>query len=1039
MRLRTAFLCIGLGISTAAFAQTDAKTPIKFARQPALSPDGKTVAFSYLGDIWTAPATSGNASRLTIHEAHDQLPVWSPDGKWLAFSSKREGNYDVFVIPSDGGRAKQLTFHSADDLVNAWSPDSKTILFASNRETTRTTSLYTLDVKTGATRLVAREEFPLNNASFSPDGSKILTTRGGFWTRHGYRGSQNGRLMQYPATGGAGNWLYRDNANSRWPLASSDGKTCWFVSDNNPEKVSNVVKKPMDGGKPVQVTKFHAGSVFYPTLAQDGSRLVFEHDFGLWTLDTKTGDAKPLQIYAPSDDRANTLRRETFRTGAQEMKVSPDGKQIAFVVRGDVFVQPVTGSGDTIRLTETPQREQDVSWTPDSKTVFFVSDRSGDNLLYSADLKTKAAKQLTQDLGKIDGSPVVSPDGKTIAFLRGYNGEELCTMPVGGGAIKTVVHDPHIAPFVWSPDSQWIAYQRTKSHSAGTLADVFIVSPTEAKPINVTRYPGVNGEPAWSADGKKLFFLSDRTSNMNVYSLSLEPEKDKDDDKKDADAPKPAKPEAKTEPKAPIAVKIDWVDIQKRAKQITRVEPNVSTFAVSPDGKTIVFALAQLGRPDLWKINAEGGDAPTRLTQSGETGTGLQFAPDGSKVYYAQGTLRSLGITPPAAAPTPVAFAAKMDIDTPLELREMFDESWRTMRDAFYDEKMHGTDWNAVKARYRPVVDFLTYKEDFYALFALVLGELNASHTGLTGAPADTRATASLGITLDENYTGAGVKVKTVVPKSPADKDESRLLPGDIILKIDGDSVGVNENYYALLADKANKRVELTVSKDGKPEGAKTVKLRAVTQAEHKRLDYDKWHAEREAITAKASNNKLGYLHLTAMDDPNLDKFKRAVYGDMQEKDGLILDLRFNGGGSIADEIMAIIQDRVFSYRTLRGDPTKTTAPLSAWNKPMIVLINEGSFSNAEVFPWGFKDLKLGKVVGVPTAGGVIGTGGTTIIDGSTLRLPAVGSYTLTGINMENNGCPPDIYVENTPEDIFQNHDRQLETAASELMKQVKK
>lgn len=1039
MQRKLAFLAVLLGVSSAAFAQTDAKTPIKFPRQPALSPDGKTVAFCYLGDIWTAPATGGTATRLTIHEAHDQLPVWSPDGKSIAFSSKREGNYDLFVVPADGGRARQLTFHSADDLANAWSPDGKSILFASNREITRYGSLYLADVKTGATKLVAMNEFPLNHASFTPDGKSILATRGGFWTRRGYRGSQNGRLMEFPATGGAGKWFYRDNANARWAMASADEKSCWFVSDR--DGTANIVRKPMNGGNPAPVTKFRSGNIFFPSLSKDGARMVFEHDFGLWTLDTKTGNAQPITLYAPSDDRANTLRRELFRTGVQEMQISPDGKQIALVVHGEIFIQPV-GSGETLRLTDTPQRERDVTWTPDSKTLLFVSDRSGDNLIYSADPKTKAVKALTKDIGKVDGSPVVSPDGKTVAFVRGYAGEELCIMPLAGGDIKSLARDPHISQMVWSPDSKWLAYTRTKSHSAGTLADIFLVNPADGKTANLTRYPGENSDPVWSADGKKIFFLSDRSSNANIWSVSLEREKDKDDEKKDETPSSPMTPraaQAKPAAKTPVEVKFDWTDIHKRAKQITRVEPNVSNFALSPDGKTLIFSLPQLGRPDLWKISAEGTDPPTRLTQSGENGNGLQFAPDGSKVYYAQGGIRSLGITPPAAAPTTVAFSAKMDIDTPAELKEMFDESWRVMRDAFYDEKMHGSDWNAVKARYRPVVDFLTYKEDFYALFAFVLGELNASHTGLTGAPNDTRATASLGIVLDDSYTGAGVKVKSVVPKSPADNEESRLSPGDIILKVDGDTVGVNEAFYALLADKANKRVELTVSKDGKLDGAKTVKLRTITQAEHKRLDYDKWHSEREAITAKASNNKLGYLHLTSMDDPNLDKFKRAVYGEMQEKDGLILDLRFNGGGSIADEIMAIIQDRVFSYRTLRGDVNKTTAPLTAWNKPMLVMINEGSFSNAEVFPWGFKDLKLGKVVGVPTAGGVIGTGGTTLIDGSSLRLPVVGSYTLTGINMENNGCPPDVYIENTPDDVFTNHDRQLETAAAELMKQIKR
>jgi tricorn protease len=356
------------------------------------------------------------------------------------------------------------------------------------------------------------------------------------------------------------------------------------------------------------------------------------------------------------------------------------------------------------------------------------------------------------------------------------------------------------------------------------------------------------------------------------------------------------------------------------------------------------------------------------------------------------------------------------------------------MRDGFYDDKMHGVDWNEIRETYRPVVEDITYKEDFYALFTLVLGELNASHTGITGSTGGERglSTASLGVELDDSFTGPGVKVRAVMKKGPAAEEPRRLMPGDVIVRVDGESVGVNESVYPLLGDKSGKWIELAVKRG---DSEKTLRLKPISQPAYKNLAYQQWEKEREQIVDKLSEGRLGYIHLSSMNAENLEKFKRAVYGDMQVKDGLVIDVRFNGGGSIADEIFAILQQKVFSYRTLRGDPNKLTAPLHAWVKPTTVLINELSFSNAEVFPWGFKELGLGKVIGVPTFGAVIGTGGTTLIDGSSLRMPLAGSYTLKGINMENNGCPPDIHVENTLEDVFTGKDRQLEKAVQELSK----
>lgn len=1047
-------------------APQEGMRPIHYMRQPTLSPDGSRLAFSYLGDIWTVEANGGVASRLTIHEAHDYAPAWSPDGKWIAFSSKREGNYDVWVMPAIGGKARQLTRHSADDLVTGWTPDGKSVIFTSVRETTRYASIYTVEVETGATHVIARDDAALANGTATPDGKYIACTRGGQATRRGYRGSGNSNLMLFPATGGAaGQWLTHDKeVNQRWDLFAPDGKSFLFVSDR--DGTANIWRRTVAEGKPTQVTHFTDGNLFFPTMAAKTGRIVFEHDFGLWTLDRIGGNPHELKIYAPTDDRTNPVRHETLTKGAQEIALSPDGKSLAFIVHGEVFVQSMgtgaarstggslsaaapAGGGEqepettsqarttaeARRLTETPQRETGVVWSPDGKKIAFTSDRDGNNNIYVMTVRTKQTIQLTKAAGD-ENSPVFSPDGKSIAFLRGYNGSELCVIPAEGGTERVLAHDPDIRQVSWSPDSQWLAYSRIKSHSGGEMADIFIVGATSGKPVNITRYPMLNSAPAWSADGKKLFFRSNRSKNENLWSVTLlaepAPAANEDDTEEGAN-PNAAKP---AEKKAPV-VKIDFDDIQNRARQITRGESDVRSYALSPDGKTLVFAMAQLGRTDLWKVDATGGQ-PTRLTQTGEAGSDLNFTPDSLRVVYlTAGAIHALPLSAPNATPLPVNFTAKMDIDTHAELTEMFDEAWRKMRDAYYDEKLHGADWKRVRETYRPILDDITYKEDFYALFGLVLGELNSSHVGITGVPnPEGPVTASVGVTLDDRYTGPGVRVATVLPKGPADKESSRLKPGDVLLKVDGEAVQTTEQFYSLLADKSARRVALTVGGEG--DRSRVVRVRAITGAAYKLLDYDRWVKEREKMTDQYSGNRFGYIHMNAMNDETLEKFKRLVYGDMQAKDGLVLDVRFNGGGSTADEILEVLETKVFGYRTIRSDTDRTTSPLLTWNKPTIVLINELSFSNAEVFPWGFKELHLGKVVGVPTNGGVIGTGATTLLDGTTLRIPGVGAFTLTGIDEEHNGCPPDIYVENTPEDFVRNHDRQLETAVQELLRQIK-
>lgn len=1051
MRLFHAFCALA---SVAAAQEPPVPSAIRFARHPALSPDGRSIAFGHKGDIWTAPVAGGAAQRVTVHSAHDQLPAWSPDGKWLAFSSKREGNYDVYLIPAAGGTAKRLTYHSADDAVSGWSPDGAEVLFASSREATRTTALYAVNVKKGSSRLVRYDDEPLGNACMSPDGRWIACTRSGSWTRKGYRGSANSDLMVMTAAGTQGELLTRTPHNERWPLFGPDSKVVYYVSDQT--GTANIYRRRL-GEKPTeQVTRFTVGTMYYPSIARDGSAMVFERDFGLWWLDLKTRELREIRVTAASDDRENNVRKTVYANSVQEAMLSPDGKQVAFIVHGEVFVQPVSG-GEAVRITDTPQREEDVVWSPDGKEVAFTSDRSGEPDIYIATVPGKETRKLVGSKEAAECVPVYSPDGKQVLFLRGGDGQELCVIPAVGGEPKVVARGPSIGGHVWSPDGKWVTYHLVKSHSAGTIGSLHLLSMESGADTDLSRYPGVTADAQWSADGKTIAFQSNRSGKNQIYSLSLKETRWTygADEGASAASGRPAAPRRRTsgeggsdtaaaQPAAPPKVVIDLEEIHTRSKQVTSSDAGTTSYAISPDGQTLWFFMGTLGRSDLWKAPTAGG-ASTRITQSGESGRAMQFSPDGSTIYWISGgQVKSLPTASPSAVasaagaasgatPSALSLSATMDLDTRAELTQMFDEAWRKMRDGFYDEKMHGCDWNAVRERYRPVVADITYREDFYTLFNLALGELNASHTGLSGGrDSDGASTAALGVTFDDPFAGPGVKVATVVERTPAAAAGSKLAPGDVVTAVDGSPVTHNEELYRLLADKSGKKLSLTVATDGK---TRTVTLRPISGATQRSLAYEQWVRERRARTEKLSGGRFIYVHMNGMGVTQLEEFRRVALAEAQGSDGLVLDLRFNGGGSVADEMFSILNNRVFGYRTLRGSPERLPAPMPAFTKPMVVLINGQSFSNAEVFPWGFRGLGLGKTVGVSTHGSVIGTGGATLIDGSSLRMPAVGSYTLDGKDMELNGCPPDVEVDHAPEEIVADKDRQLEAAVAELLK----
>ncbi len=1059
--------------------------PIRGAHYPALSPDGKKLCFEYVGDLWTVESEGGIASRLTVHAAYDAYPHWSPDGRWIAFSSNRRGNFDVYLIPSKGGESRQITVNSADDIVQDWSPDGSQILFSSARDS-RYADLYTVSVRDGRLRRITNDKSASRYASFTPDGMTILYTRGRQeWWRPRYKGSANAEIYSLSLTDGKTRRLTNYDGFDAWPLPFADGRSMFFVSDRS--GTANLCKMTLMGANAVQVTSHISDAVRFPTIARNGSRIAYEREFEIWTLNvanpgTSSSGAQrpldnfehpiPIRIFAYSDAKENVVQRVSANAGAASFSLSQDGKSLALALRGKLWTCPAEG-GDASQVTRGVAAEYSPIWSSDGSSLAYTTDRNGNLDVYLVDLKTRTEVPVTSDPSD-DQNPEFSPDGRLLSFVRRGGGDPglyvLPTPKIGSDAPKvpSVVNlvgaGTGLGSYEWSPDGRWLAYSRRDP--TGTT-DIWIVPAVGGTPVNVTRYPGANSSPHWTRDGRRLVFLSSRGGDgsfqsMTLYSLELLPRPARDDELStgapgapvDEDAGQRRRPpdtpiQNPLLPSGPLAqglggsalratiVRIEFDDIHNRAKPVGSSRESIGSFSLAPDARTAMCVMTTGGTQAWWAIDLITG-AMNRVAGGGDTGTGVQFAQDGSGFFFLgpSGAVFRLGRGTPA--PVRVAFTALMEVDRRREMAEAFNEAWRHLRTEFYDPKMHGTDWQNLRMKYEPVLNEITAKEDFVWLLSAMIGELNASHLGVTSAadPGASVATAHLGLTFDQEYSGPGLKVKSVMPKGPADQLGHHIQAGEYIMAIDGENVAFNESMYRALQDKVDKNVDALVN--GKPvkEGAHAVKLKAISKAALEDLEYERWVASRREKVDALSGGRLAYIHIRAMDQPSLRKFQRELFGDAQAKEGLVLDVRFNGGGRIHDDLFALLLRKPHVFEVPR-DSERSSQPFQVWNRPTTLLINEGSASDAEIFPNGFREYGLGKLVGVPTYGGVIGTTNITLIDGTTFRIPRTGWYTPGGRNLENYGVPPDIRVEMSPEDYATDNDRQLEAAVNTVLAQL--
>lgn len=1064
--------------------------PIKFARYAHVANDG-SIAFTYADDIWTANPDGTNPRRLTANVARDIMPRFSPDGKWIAFTSNRMGNNDVYVVPVTGGEPRQLTWYSGDDQALYWTPDGKEIVFTSNRgEHPFGSPLYKVALDGTVPRAMGMDFG--RSGMIKQDATKVAFNRSvpTYW-RKGYRGNSNADISVQDLQSGEITELtdtdlkqYKTATHDVHPMWGADGQI-YFASER--DGVFNIWRIAPSGGTPTQVTKHKDDGVQFPAISPDGRHIIYENNFDLWTLDVPSGTPKKVTIRLTADEKENSIDILTTTNRADGFTPSPDGNSVAVDFHGEIVIVPTeTGVGEKVQVTNSPWRERSQEWSPDGRRIVYISDESGDEEIWVYDLASAQRRKLTTQ-ASIKAGITWAPNSQKIA----YTGDNrLWEVDVAGGAPRELAYNNAGGYQIgsYTSDGNYLSFTRRDDDQN---ADVFVFDIRAKKETNVSKNPFNDTNGTITPDGKHVLFTSSRDNGVSqLFVVSLSKLTDDPDDplvrerqrraaantgsgRANADsvagrAAGNAAPGAPTAPGA-LNVTIDSDGIERRAIQLTRGTTPVGAFFLSRDGRTVTFTVGGGGgfgggqnaapsdteSPNVGLFTM-GIDGLNRRRIAGGTYPGLTPTTDRRAVFFrrparggeagASGTeIAKLTIATPQRAET-VNFSFPVRVDRRAEWTQLFEESWRVMKYRFYDENMHGRDWDAIKSRYKPLLQSVSTNEDVYDLANEMIGELNASHTGVSGPPSRAMpriyTTRYLGFELEPTTAGR-YKVGHIYRDGPADKEWLALTEGDYVLSIDGQDIKSGDNYWKVLSSTLNEYIPVKVAKSANGDGARTVRIASVTSLQD--IKYEEWVATNRETVDKDTNGDIAYVHIRAMNQPSLAKFRNEI-DQFSNKKGIIVDIRYNGGGNIDQEIIDILEREPYQFWNQRtGARSWGRRPRQAIAGPKVMMINARSGSDSEVTPMAFRQLGLGRIVGNPTAAAVIATGSYNLINGGSIRTP--GSLVITydptkpnnyGVNLENLGVPPDVWVKNSPMDELKKFDRELKTAIEEAMKMLK-
>ncbi|MDR0865509.1 MAG: peptidase S41 [Candidatus Symbiothrix sp.] len=1037
-------------------------------RYPAISPDGRQIVFSYKGDIYTVPVAGGEAKQITMHVAHDFMPVWSPDSKQIAFASNRYGNFDVFITSANGGTSTRLTTFSGNELPYSFTPDGRFVVYGAKIQAPAQSAafpspvmseLYQVSVSGGRPEQILA--VPAENVSFASDGKSFV-----FQDKKGnedklrkhHTSSVTRDIWRYNMTNKTYTQLVSQAGEDTNPVFSPDNSTVYFLSERS--GTYNVWSFPIDNpSQTKQITFLKTNPVRFLSIAGNGT-LCFGYDGEIYTLPA-AGQPQKVKIAITEEDKKNDIEVITNKNFRVET-VSSDGKQVAVVMRGELFVSSVDYKY-TKRITHTAAKEASPSFSPDGKSLIYASERTGVWSLYVAKT-TREDEPNFFNATVIEEEPLFkpseteymypkySPDGKEIAFIQDRH--RLMVYTIASKKVRQIT-DGSANPdtsgdieYEWSPDSKWftIVYTPNKHEP---YCDIGLVSAQGGTITNLTNSGYTDSSPRWVLDGDAILFLSERYGMRNHASWgslddvllvfmnqkAYDKYRLSEDDFKLASANDSTKKEdVKDKAKVKDKVKDIVIELKNIEDRIVRVTPNSSDLAgalLTDDGEKLYY-LARFEKDyDLWSISTRSRETKQEIKAVGRGN--LFFDKEGKNLFSLGGSAQKINLA--GNKKEAISIQAEMEMDLAAEREYMFNHAWTQELKRFYVKDLHGVDWNFMKKNYAKFLPYINNNFDFSDMLSEMLGELNSSHNGSRYSPPASYpdATAALGLLFAWNQPQNGLLIEDVIEKGPFDNAESKVKAGCILEAINGEKIGANQDYFPLLNKIAGQNTLLSFYNPTTKARWEEV-IKPISQGEMTTLLYKRWVKQREADVERLSNGRLGYVHIQTMGDPSFRSIYSDILGKFNNKEAIVIDTRFNGGGRLHEDLEILFSGQKYFTQVIRGVEA-CDMPSRRWNKPSIMIVGEANYSNAHGSPWVYKHVGIGKLVGMPVPGTMTTVSWETLQDNSLLfGIPIVGYELPDGAYLENQQLEPDYKIANAPDKLIIGEDQQLAEAVRILL-----
>ncbi len=1047
-----------------AFLVSNAQQQPLWLRYPAISPDGNTIAFGYKGDIYLVDAKGGVARPLTIHEAHDMMPVWSHDGNTIAFASDRYGNFDVFTVPVSGGQVKRLTWHAANDYPFDFATDNQSVFFGSARGISANNirfysprlfqNLYSVSVQGGNPLLISAAGMDI--AKLNSKGTQLVfQDRKGYedpWRKH-HTSSVTRDIWLLDRKENTYTKLSTFEGEDREPVFAPNDASVYYLSEQNGNQ--NIYQQMLNGGSVVQLTQLKDHPIRHLSVSSN-STLCFSYDGAIYTMQPKQSP-KLVPVVLQNEGRLSTEKNVSITGGVSEFSLSPNGKEIAFVARGEIFVTAVEGN-ITKRITNTPEQERMVRWSPDGKTLLYATERGTSWDVYTCKMLRKedpyfyASTVLKEEpllaTAAEEFQARFSPDGKEVAYLENRN--TLRVINLASKQIRTLLppgrnfsYADGDLDFSWSPDSKFILADDMYFGFGGAHTAV-IAAQGNAPILHPVNSGFGENNPKWGMEGKLITWANNKDGRrslayqgnreVDIYGLFLD-QSAYDEFRLSKDEFTLLKEQKSSKKDSTLPWSPDFGGIETKKVRLTINSAGISDYALTADGSKIYYLASFEKGYDLWVSDTRTRETKI-LAKLGAGGSKLELSKDGKNIFVVNnGSILKID---DAGKATPLSINCEMILDATAERAYIFEHAWRQVKAKFYDPAIHGINWKMYHDAYAKFLPHISNNYDFQELLSELLGELNGSHTGgrYSPQPLNPDNTAALGLLYDEAYTGTGIKVMEVIAEGPADMAKSKIRAGVTIEKIDGESVNGGEDWSRLLNRKAGKFTLLS-GKDAAGNNWEE-NIKPISFGEESALMYKRWTRKMYQIVDSISKGKVGYVHVQGMNDGSYRSVIDEVMGKNKNKQAIIIDTRFNGGGWLHNDLLTLFTGKTYLEFAPQGNKVPPTEPMDRWQKPSCVLMGEGNYSDAFIFPYIYKAAGVGSLIGMPVPGTGTAVWWETQIDPTLVfGIPMVATIGKENRPTENLQLEPDIKVPLPYEEFLKGRDVQLEAAIKEMLKKI--